>query len=53
MAGNMDMNLALGQGGSIREIEKAGRQGLGANKPSPARRRKQKKRKIVMLRLTR
>jgi hypothetical protein len=43
MAGNMDMKLPLGQGSAIREIQKVRQQSFERNKPSPARRRRERK----------
>ena len=43
MAGDMDMNLPLGQGSAIREIQKVRQQSFERNKPSPARRRRERK----------
>lgn len=43
MAGKMDMNLPLGQGGAIREIQKVRQQSFELKKPSPARRRRERK----------
>lgn len=45
MADIMDMNIPLGQGTGIREIDRAGQQTLSLKRPPPRRRPKEKKEK--------